>query len=497
MKALSLSFKLNAFVAAAVAIAVAIGGGLYVVLDQVQAESVVRTAQVVVAKNTTYQLLETLVDAQAALQDTLRLKDPDEIEKGLDHFKQRLSAAQQLIKSTADLPAAVNEKTTALGEADQEVIDKFLLGENGAAFEIMMTTVPQRFGALLQVIRDYSAQVEAAVTADAAAGRAALARTLRWAAAVCSALVILLTTYGWRFSRTTTQQLKAVAESLGNASSQVASAAGQVSESSQMMAAGASQQAASVEETSASLEEISSMTRHNEQSAQQAKELSHQTRSAADTGAADMAAMKIAMDEIKASSNGISNIIKTIDEIAFQTNILALNAAVEAARAGEAGMGFAVVADEVRSLAQRSARSARETADKIEEAIKKTNQGVTISGKVGQSLNEILEKTKRVDSLVAEIASASGEQTQGIGQVNNAVTQMEKVTQSSAANAEETAAAAQELSAQSFVLNESVDQLLNLIGGTAGAKSARTRRGKASFAGSAIVPEMPANIAHV
>lgn len=241
-------------------------------------------------------------------------------------------------------------------------------------------------------------------------------------------------------------------------------ASGQVSASSQSLAEGASEQAASIEETSSSLEEMSSMTKRNAESARQAKELANQTRKAADTGASNMAAMNTAMEAIKNASGEIAKIIKTIDEIAFQTNILALNAAVEAARAGEAGMGFAVVAEEVRNLAQRSAQAARETADKIEGAISKTAQGVEISAKVASGLSDIVTKIRKVDELVAEVASASTEQSQGIDQINVAVSQMDKVTQSNAANAEESAAASQELNAQAETLNSAVRDLLALTG---------------------------------
>jgi methyl-accepting chemotaxis protein len=265
--------------------------------------------------------------------------------------------------------------------------------------------------------------------------------------------------------RSLKRTLAGLTVTLGDGADQVAATANQVSASSQTLADGASEQAASLEETSAALEEVSSMTKRNADGAVQARGLAAQTRAAADAGAADMEEMKRAMDAIAVSSSGISKIIKTIDEIAFQTNILALNAAVEAARAGEAGMGFAVVADEVRSLAQRSAQSARETADKIEEAIHKSEDGVRISGKVALSLSEIVEKARKVDALVAEIATASTEQNQGLSQVNVAVRQMDQLVQSNAANAEETAAAAEALSSQSVTTRNNLAQLLILIGG--------------------------------
>ena len=252
---------------------------------------------------------------------------------------------------------------------------------------------------------------------------------------------------------------------LDEGSNQVASASRQVSGASQSLAEGASEQATSLEETSSSLEEMSSMTRRNTENAQKVNELARQARAAADTGASDMQAMGAAMDHIKASSDDIAKIIRTIDEIAFQTNILALNAAVEAARAGEAGMGFAVVADEVRNLAQRAAQSAKETSTKIENAATKTAQGVALTDKVAKSLQEIVTKAHQVDELAAEVASASKEQSQGIEQVNIAVAQMDKVTQSNAANAEESASAAEDLNAQAVSLKDSVARLLQLVNG--------------------------------
>jgi len=266
--------------------------------------------------------------------------------------------------------------------------------------------------------------------------------------------------------RTISPPLEAAVRALQTFVEQTASAASQISNSSQTLAEGASEQAASLEETSASLEEMASMTKRNAEAAQNAKQVAGQARSVADSGTAGMQRMSAAMDGIKTSSGEIAKIIKTIDEIAFQTNILALNAAVEAARAGEAGAGFAVVAEEVRSLAQRSAQAAKETASKIEAALVKSEEGARASSEVSSILNEIVGQVRTMDTLVAEIANASSEQSQGIDQVNIAVSQMDKVTQGNAAAAEESAAAAEELTAQSTELQSLTHNLGNMVGVT-------------------------------
>ena len=206
------------------------------------------------------------------------------------------------------------------------------------------------------------------------------------------------------------------------------------------------------------------MARRNADSARQAKGISSETRTAAEAGTLEVKAMNQAMDAINSSSVGIAQIIKTIDEIAFQTNILALNAAVEAARAGEAGAGFAVVADEVRSLARRSATAAKETGEKIEDSVTKSRQGVTACQQVSARLQEIAAKSRSVDELVGEIAVASSEQTQGIEQVNRAVSQMDQVVQATAAQAEEGASVANELTTQSESLRTCVISLAGIVG---------------------------------
>jgi methyl-accepting chemotaxis protein len=246
---------------------------------------------------------------------------------------------------------------------------------------------------------------------------------------------------------------------------QTVKAARQVSQAGQSLAEGASAQADSLQQTSASLEALSHMTQHNADHAQRSNELASEARAAADQGAEDVRVMDSAMAALKASNSDISKIIRTIDEIAFQTNILALNAAVEAARAGEAGMGFAVVADEVRNLAQRSAQAAKETAVKIEGALHNSVQGVEISAKVAEVLREIAGKTHQVNELAAQVATASREQIQGIQQINQAVGQVDRVTQSNAANSEESSSWADELTAQAEVMRHAVNDLMILTGG--------------------------------
>ena len=271
---------------------------------------------------------------------------------------------------------------------------------------------------------------------------------------------------GLLLTRSITKPLQRVIDGLRQGSEQVASAANQVSSSSQSMAGGASEQASSLEETSASLEEMSSMTRQNSDNANQANTLMSDAGQIVETGVKAMSEMSTAINDIKTSSDETAKIIKTIDEIAFQTNLLALNAAVEAARAGDAGKGFAVVAEEVRNLAQRSAEAAKTTAELIEGSKQNSDRGVEVATRVADSLEKIQDSSSKVRQLISEVSSASREQTQGIDQVNTAVSQMDQVTQSNAANSEEAASASEELSAQAKELDDMVKTLAGIVGGS-------------------------------
>jgi len=423
------------------------------------------TTDTIAKLNRSYDLLQRISSDLNNLQQLLRQDDPDVIEKDIKNLEASQKQSAGLIADCGDAGSGVKGKFEALVVEEKGVIDLFVKGQNALAYERFLRGVSPQSSAVLDEIRKYHEDVQTTAEQGLAVQQSRMKSQLRWRSAALGAVLIFVLLTGWRLKNRIARELLAIASELATVSEGSANSAGQVSSASQSLAEGASEQAASLEETSASLEELSSMTKRNAENAQKANDLAKQARSAADKGVADMQAMSTAMEAIKGSSDDIAKIIKTIDEIAFQTNILALNAAVEAARAGEAGLGFAVVADEVRNLAQRSAQAAKETAAKIEGAINKTAQGVNICGKVAQTLNDIVAKARQVDELAAEVAGASREQTQGITQINAAVGQMDKVTQSNAANAEESAAAAEELNAQAETMKQSVMELLKLVEG--------------------------------
>jgi methyl-accepting chemotaxis protein len=292
-----------------------------------------------------------------------------------------------------------------------------------------------------------------------------IASTMKSMAGVTAALIVVVTIGLIVFNRRyVNRPLHHAIVQIEAATEHTSAAAEQVAGSSRTMAEGASHQAASLEETGASLEEMSGMTKQNASNAAAAKATAAQTRASADVGVERMQAMQTAMQEIQSSNEEITKILHTIDDIAFQTNILALNAAVEAARAGPAGAGFAVVADEVRRLAQRSAEAARETARKIEDSIQRSRHGVQLSNDVGEQLSTIRSYIQNLDTLVAGIASASHEQSQGISQITLAISQVDRVTQQSAAGAEEGAAAAEELHDQTRQIKQAVNDLKKFVG---------------------------------
>ncbi len=260
--------------------------------------------------------------------------------------------------------------------------------------------------------------------------------------------------------------IKNYTSQINSGADQVSDASASVSSASQGLARGTTTQAASISKTSSTLGNISNMTEQSADNATKANSIAQECSEGAKNGMEAMNQTISAMNDISASTAQMSEIIKTIEEIAFQTNLLALNAAVEAARAGDAGKGFAVVADEVRNLAQRSATAAKDTAVLIEKSVEKTKNGSNIAGNAGTVLKRVVEQINRVAEYLDEVSTASTEQSTGVKNVADAVVEIDGITQENASIAEESAAASEQLSAQAQTLKSTIGMLLAMIDGS-------------------------------
>ena len=390
--------------------------------------------------------------AKADLTDTL-----NKIEKTLTTDKGRETFAG--LKETLTAVVQLSEKAIALDAAKKH--------QDMADVIINEILAPQ--SKMLQQLESFAslglelAVKEGAVASEAASGGKTL---LLFLGTIASALGLLMAFF---ITRSIIKPINRVVGGVTEGAEQVASASAQVATSSQQLAEGASEQAASIEETSSSLEEMSSMTKQNADNAKQANQLMTQSKETVTQAAQSMGMLTTSMGEISKASEETFKIIKTIDEIAFQTNLLALNAAVEAARAGEAGAGFAVVADEVRNLAMRAAEAAKNTANLIEGTVKKVKEGSDLVEKTDREFREVFQSAwKDPLQLVGEISAASFEQAQGVEQVNKAVGEMDKVVQQNASNAEQSAAASEEMNAQAYQMKEFVEELRLMVDGSNG-----------------------------
>ena len=377
--------------------------------------------------------------AQAFKDGLIRMEQMEAEQKAAE----KLSAEERQLamqKLTDDFEAAIGGIVTAavVGDFSKRVAlegkEGFILNIGGAMNELcenvatIMEDLAQMFGALAE--GDFSRRI----TADYQGIFAVLKNDANSMADRIASTI---------------SEIKAVGREVANAAAEISGSTTDLSQRTE-------EQAASLEQTSASMEEMSATVKKNAENAMQANQLTNGSRDVADKGGQVVAKAVDAMARIEDSSRKISDIIGVIDEIARQTNLLALNAAVEAARAGDAGRGFAVVASEVRSLAQRSSQAAKDIKVLITNSSSQVQEGVGLVNQAGTSLTEILASIKQVADIVAEIASASHEQSTGIDQINKALTQMDEVTQQNSALVEENAASAKTLQHQSETMNDKV-----------------------------------------
>jgi methyl-accepting chemotaxis protein len=435
--------------------------------------------------------------------DTSQSRIREQFKKaGLSHDKMEASL-QKMGLSVVKLNVA--DSLRILKEVSQNlaVVQNTLLGSNGVAarlrYKMEMRAKALRAEQQLQELATRQIQNGQQALSEASSNQGKAITTVNSVINTRLTLILVIGIasiafgifFGLFITRSITGPLNRVIAGLTDGANQVSSAAAQVSSSSQQLADSTSEQASSLEETSASLEEMSSMTKQNAEHAHQAKAIMSEAGAIVQKVDHHMQDMADAIGDIIRSSEETGKIIKTIDEIAFQTNLLALNAAVEAARAGEAGAGFAVVAAEVRNLAKRASEAAKNTNVLIENTITAVRKGSALTKATQAAFQENTAISKKISQLVEEIATASEEQSLGITQVNTAVAEMDKVTQSTAANAEESAAASEELNAQAEEMKTFIGDLVNVVGGGTNGKDSRgDGRGLARFMATAKRPQM-------
>jgi methyl-accepting chemotaxis protein len=398
---------------------------------------------------------------EAAGRDTL-LGRFTAAESDVDAALDELRGQTELLQIEPKVVEAIRAAHADWGEKSRKALRAHRDGSSAAAVDNLVLDLDR---GLDQQLNAVEAEINRFAERTAKARSETMERNGRWfellMASGTVAGILAGVVFGLVVSSAVVRHIAAIAGRMWDRTTEVAAASEQMAVSSQTVAQTSSQQAATVHETTSALMQVSGTVKENAERAREAREVSQTNRGAVDQGAGELAEMQHAMQEISAASGNIAKIVKSIDEIAFQTNILALNAAVEAARAGESGAGFAVVADEVRSLAQRSAAAARETAQKIEDATSKSARGAELATRVADSLQRVIGNTRRVAELVEAIAQASAEQSDGLVQAVASMQRIGEMTQSNAGASEQTASAAQSLEAQAEQLRTELSSLVN------------------------------------
>lgn len=439
-----------------------------------------------------YLLLERADALQATLLALLQTNDVDRMEQAVAQAQQRYDALSQLIEQAGSDAHAIKEVVERLGVERQAVIDKVLRGQGSLANEHFMGAYESQHSAVLKALHEYQEAAEKVTRTQITEQTASIQSAAFWQAVATGLVLVVLAVLGWDLRSRIVHQLRRTAATLSEAASHLVGSSAQFSTTSESLANDSNVQAASLETTTASLNEMMQLTRATVERAGNGQSLAHETLAAADTSTRRLQAMmhilrevsgavtemQTAVEAMQTSSADVARTLSGIDEIAFQTNILSLNAAVEAARAGESGRGFAVVAAEVRNLAQRSAQTARETAQRIQECIDTSRSGAQTCGKVVASLDEmtrnsgevergftdIAKRVSSVNDLMRDIAESAREQDQGIQQVRSAMGKIDDITQTNASTAQQSANAAAALKSQAERMNDSVTELRSMVG---------------------------------
>jgi methyl-accepting chemotaxis protein/methyl-accepting chemotaxis protein-1 (serine sensor receptor) len=476
MKSYSIGTRLGVAMTAVLVLTMLLSGA-YVVAIRAMKASFDRTADVTMRKVQLGVELDTIESdmyvAQrgfvlgAFLAESERMQEEHaDFQKQTALFRQKLEEVRPLVVTAEGrtLMVTMGQKVDDWMRGFAEVCRLANAGDVKAAQTYSVTKIKPIYRDLGQAADQFVGTAKGVLDGDRAQENADYVRGL-WVAGVLSLLTVSCVVFVFAMTRGLNAHLRNAVAKLGDSADQVMAAATQVSSSSQQLAEGASQEAAALEETSSSSNEVGSMSRQNAASSREAAQVTGEVNQQVGEANETLGRLAEGMKAINGSSHKIAKIMTLIDEIAFQTNILALNAAVEAARAGQAGLGFAVVADEVRNLAQRCTAAAKDTSVLIEDALASAKGGTEELSEVSRVFASITAGTGSVTRLVTGIRDASDEQFRGIEEIAKALAQMEQITQTTAASAEESASASEEMRSQATTMRDVVQELRVVVDG--------------------------------